>query len=193
MPRRAFTLVELLIVISVIVVLMGLLFPAIALVRKQMKIAQTKTQIQQIGAALEKYRNVNAGYPDRFKPSGGTDDFDTVFGTATTGFTAASAVGIAGWQTINKDLVLMLETVDSDLKLDKNGFLADVWGAPLRYRPAKKHPFTASTPAASGILQIDSDNPPKGIADTYALWSVGPDGIDQYGEVGSDDILSWTR
>jgi type II secretory pathway pseudopilin PulG len=55
-PTHAFTVVELLVVIAVIVVLAGLIFPTFAAARKQARVASCTSQLRQIGAALAMYR-----------------------------------------------------------------------------------------------------------------------------------------
>jgi len=54
--RRGFTLVELLIVIGVIAVLAGLLFPALGLVRRQVNGVKCASNLKQIATGIEVYR-----------------------------------------------------------------------------------------------------------------------------------------
>src|SRR5258708_4463334 len=62
--RRAFTLVELLIVIAILAVLVGLLLPAVNLVRDMAKSARCKSNVRQIGMAFFAYANDTGFYPD---------------------------------------------------------------------------------------------------------------------------------
>ncbi len=57
--RRAFTLLELLVVISVIAVLAGLLIPTIGLVRRLVNDVKCGNNLQQIAAAIESYKSEN--------------------------------------------------------------------------------------------------------------------------------------
>jgi len=57
--KRAFTLVELLVVISIISLLMAILVPALSQVRKQAKLVLCQANIRQIGLAVETYRAGN--------------------------------------------------------------------------------------------------------------------------------------
>jgi len=62
--RRAFSLIELLVVMGIIAVLIGLLFPALARARQQAKRVQCLSQLHQLGVALTGYAGANHGrYP----------------------------------------------------------------------------------------------------------------------------------
>jgi prepilin-type N-terminal cleavage/methylation domain-containing protein len=62
--NKGFTLVELLTVMSVIAILIGLLVPALNLVRKMAKDTSQKAQLHSIGVSLDMFNGENDGYPD---------------------------------------------------------------------------------------------------------------------------------
>ena len=60
---RAFTLVELLVVMGVIVILMSLLVPTLNAIREQMNVAKTVTIIHGISMGLDAYKSIHNVFP----------------------------------------------------------------------------------------------------------------------------------
>ncbi len=70
----AFTLIELLTVIAIIAILMGLLFPAIGIVKEQARKAEAKAAVVQIAAAVKQYNTEYGKYPVADYADAGTKD-----------------------------------------------------------------------------------------------------------------------
>lgn len=63
LPRRAFTLIELIVVVTVIGVLVGLVLPAVQMAREAARRGQCVANLKQLGLALQSYESLHRMFP----------------------------------------------------------------------------------------------------------------------------------
>ena len=176
MTRRAFTILELLIVMSIIIVLGGLILATAGYVQKKGKRSRAEAEIAAISAALENYKADNGIYP--------SDTVTNNFNVATTSNTDYEAPSLKLYEYLsgdtNHDRAAETKTYfpfkpNQLTPLDQSKAvtaLRDPFGNPYGYSTMK-----ASTPTSA-----TGHNP------TFDLWSIGD------GAVGTDEtkwIKNW--
>lgn len=180
----AFTLIELLGVMSIIIILAGLSVGVSRYVFQNAQESRTRTEIKAIEVALEAYKQDNGAYPPlnpaQFDPGGaGNPKIDTVFPTA--------AGNSNGWlNTIfvvralcsNSAKIYMTFTPKQVFSTNIGGsypsqILLDPGGKPYAYNPFA----------------------PQANPQTFDLWSAGVNGKSAYPILSStnDDISNWQR
>jgi prepilin-type N-terminal cleavage/methylation domain-containing protein len=171
MKRRAFTLIELAIVIGIMTVIAAMLFPALAGQGKRNQIEATRAMLGTIAAGIERINppvlrvDGNTALRDRWDFNGdGLLDGDPA---QDPGFTAADrmAASTARYQGTMAELGTIgigARFIDA-----RTGRIRDAWAQPIRII------FDAQRFGTVGV----------------GIYSIGPDGIDAAGE--NDDITSW--
>jgi type II secretory pathway pseudopilin PulG len=193
-PRRraAFTMIELLVVIGIIVVLIGLLVPVISKVKTTAATANVTNQMHRISAAIGNYYNDFQAYPGVLA---NRDFTPSVSLSAKLGNTSNEFPSFANY-TQSEDLVMALR---GGFRFDNNGKLdlhsAEMGLGPMSFNAAiapRKHPYIDPVPAEYPPLELKTPPPLRSInywanppqselpALAYVMDSEAPEFMDLY-------------
>lgn len=121
--RKGFTLIELLMVIAIIGILAGILIPTVGSVRKQAKIAQSKTQLQNYVNAIQLFKAEYKFYPFvtgttdvQYSLQTNSAEFIETLSGKTTDRTASSA----GWNNANRRRQAFHSFAESEFLYDQD-------------------------------------------------------------------------
>ena len=193
-PPDAFTLIELLIVITIIAVLLGLLFPVFQGVQDRARKVQAKNDLAQIVTAVNAFYTDFGTYPSLFSPEMTFDgkngnDNDKLFNEL-------RGNQFATLNTRQISFISLPAVKDTNAPkggFNTNGRLYDPWGIQYVVRLDTDYDNKVTNPYSknAGITpQLDAG---------VLAWSFGPDGksqstsaqIDKKSGTNSDDVLSW--
>ena len=174
--EAAFTLIELLTVITIIGILMGLLFPVIGSVQEQARKMQAKNDLGQVGVALKAFMTEYGRYPYA------TGTGDVTYGDDNNQLMAA-LVG-TDTQENPRQLVFLDPPVAKGPQGNKrfgglspqNGKFYDPWGFALNFRYDGNYDQIVTEPGGMNTVRRD-----------FIGWSVGRDGR----ENTDDDVKTW--
>lgn len=151
----AFTLIELLAVITIIAILAGLVVGGMGYVNEKQAREKARVQIALISKALEEYKLDNGTYPQTENTTANTNIlFKKLYWDGASDGTGAKKIYLSQFDPENNKQGWTSGTGETVT-------IIDPWGKPYRYRTALN---TAGTP------NVDSQNP------DFDLWSVGKDG-----------------
>ncbi|RMD83594.1 MAG: prepilin-type N-terminal cleavage/methylation domain-containing protein [Lentisphaerae bacterium] len=189
MKRYSFSLIELLVVISIIVILVGIAIPVYLSVTAKARRSKAKFQIQELMTALSSYKASYQAFP--FYPANSSYD-DVLINTDSLNGTSGDPYN---------DLITTLRGTRADLNPRKQIFLSqstgsfvDPWGevffVALDYRGDGEINESSpgnTTPKIYGASVVASD---------IAIWSKGPDkkhSSTDSDASNQDNITSWSN
>ena len=195
---RAFTMIELLVVIAIIAILAGLLLPAVITGMKQSEVAQARTEVKLIAAAMNAYRTDYGKWPGEISNRDTSttiywdylDLINTLRGTNVTGSVidqmGITAQGATTWKNQNPKQRVYLQVSDKSIATNANGTTGNYTGTTAS--PTPSQPYAAQTgeladpwgnrycvlPDWDGDGEIKGADGEPSIRASIAVWSWGP-------------------
>jgi prepilin-type N-terminal cleavage/methylation domain-containing protein len=189
-PRHGFTLIEILVTISIIAVLVSLLIPGIGLVRNAVRRSETRALIDGLAGAMETYRLVDGrhrfpgGYDDqslRTADPGGTPDVLDLLRELGSGWLAKN-LAPAPPAPLTGPL--------ADPPAESNQMLVDAWRRQIRYVTDIGADGRLVTPfTAPGGAPADW-NPKRQQPFAY-VWSLGKPTGDDTADALDANVANW--
>lgn len=185
--HKAFTLLELIVVVFIIIVLSGLVLSTAGYARKKGARARAENEIAAIAAALESYKADNAAYPRDPTPNTATDALDarTMFDPAIANATVYKAASLVLYRALSGDRNLdrTVTTADQNFNIDGSALSPPLGQPPViyfRFKPNMLSPADQSQSVgyirdpfgnSYGYSTAYQYDPTKGFNPTFDLWS----------------------
>lgn len=185
--HEAFTLLELLVVIAIIVVLAGLLFPAVQSVLERAKKVQAKNDVTQIVTA------VNAFYTEYGRyPTTATTDATATCGGSTSSKALFDELRAKTANLNTRQIVFISPAEDTSQaspkgKIGSDGQFHDPWGSAYAIRIDADYD-NQITPNPYGS---NGGAGPDPLRQGVIVWSIGKDRTQAATFTNSDDVISW--
>ena len=210
---RAFTLIELMVVIAIISILMGLLFPALTVVREQMRRAQARNDLDHIVAAVKHYQTEYGKDPSVAAAAGSGD---VLVGDAEAKATIDNGALMDTLRAIdrgpnerhsqNPRRIVFLEGRTAGDALEpragfadkpesmKRGSFYDPWGR--QYSVVIDTDFDNTIAVAAQYSDFAGENAPRVGVGAFSMGKDGKlgtkgDALFRKGTTASDDVISW--
>ena len=170
--KKSFTMIEILVVASIIIVLMGLLIPAASTVLRKANVNKTKTAVRTLQMAIRQYETTYGILP--FTDTFSVDTLITTGANYDTLLTTLSALDV----NLNPRLIKFIE-------LDKNNDYKDAWDNDF---------FVALDLNYDGFLDDSVVHGFGQISTSLVIWSKGRDELENATDnnsVNDDNINSW--
>ena len=195
--QSGFTLIELIVVITVITIVLGLAFPVYGAIQEYGRRSLTRSTVQAVVTAMASYQLKAWPIGTRVAPlwdvnrDGLVDGDPSLENGATPGVFAVDVVTSA-----YGGLVLMTGVPLPRRCVDERQRVVDAWDRPLRIVTADDVRFDVAVPHVS----LADASKRAAVADRLrvaggiGVWSAGRDGIDApLDQPGSDDLRTWER
>ena len=188
---KAFTLLELMVVIAIVAVLAGLMFPAVQSVLERAKKVQAKNDLTQIVTAVNAFYTEYGRYPTTVKSG------DATYGSGATANDAVfKELRALGGSSINTRQVVFISPPEDTTQASPRGKVGsdsqfhDPWGN--AYGIEIDADYDSQVP---NVYNANAGAGPAKVRQGVIGWSVGKDtklgnkGDNKYS--GSDDVISW--
>jgi type II secretory pathway pseudopilin PulG len=203
-PTRAYTLIELVLVVGIITVLTGLVLSMVGYARKKAAMARAGAEIAALSAACENYKADNGVYPRDPTANTSTDALNarTMLDPVTTNAALYRAASLVLYRALSGDRNLdrTVTSADQNYNIDGTALTPPLTQLPQSYFAFK--PNMLLPPGGSGTVTAISDpfgnsygystanqaDPitPKGYNPTFELWSTA-------GGTTSNDTPKWIK
>ncbi len=198
----AFTIIELLVVITIIIILAGLILSTVGYVQKKGARARAETEIAAISAACESYKADNGIYPRDPTANTATDTLNAraMFDPVTTDATLYKGASLVLYRALSGDTNLdrAVNATDQNFKIDGTTLSPPLTQLPKVYVTFQPNMLSPADQTLSvqyirdpfgnsyGYSTANQFNSSNGYNPTFDLWSTA-------GGTGTNDVAGWIK